>query len=151
MTSKIEEFACTRLDRRPELTPRRNVKVIKGLGPDGLVWDFHIMPDKMKFITEELGTGAIWTMAKCVPHVLSDSAALVFQGLRVDGHTEGLCYIGGPPSRYDAAGRPYPPAGDDMFFVFVNEERTVYTWRWETVTTTNPDNTFGGRFTRRVR
>jgi len=78
--------------------------------------------------------GEAMNLAYSVPHVLADSQALVFQGLRSDGHTEGLCYVGCPPQKFTVGGGKTVPSDDEMFFVFVCEERTIYTWRWERIT-----------------
>lgn len=147
---KIEPFACTRLLIAPELLPRSNVVKLRGFGPDRQEWEFVLTTRRMRAATA-VSVGETMTLAKCVPHVLSDPNSRVFQGLRSDGIIEGLCYVGSPPSKYDAIGTPKTPGDDECFFVFVCEERTVYTWRWEIVPAEKQDETFNGRFTRRVR
>lgn len=95
--------------------------------------------------------GEAQTLAKCVPQVMSDASAMVFQGLRSDGLTEGLCYVGCPPSKFSAGGVERISGDDEMFFVFVCEERTIFNWRWERVSKAELDANLQDRFLRRVR
>lgn len=151
MSQILTQLQMSRLNVTPTLRARTNAVLLAGLGPDGSAWAFELMSDRMKRAAEH-GMGEATTLAKCVLQVLQDAGAMVFQGLRRDGYEEGLCYVGSPPSRFNADGSKRTPQIDDMFFVFINEDRTIYTWGWETVPShQHNDPTFGGRFLRRIR
>lgn len=70
-----------------------------------------------------------------LPQILQTPSA-IFEGLRRDEDEDrsGVgwrCYCGIPDHSYRPDGteaRPYP---NQVFLVFVNEERVAYNWRWE--------------------
>lgn len=147
----LEKLATSRLLSSPKLGGRVRVITIQGLSPDGKnTWDFQITPENAKHFTER-SKGAVLELGKNVPFVLSEKNALVFQGLRSDGHLEGLCYVGCPHRRYREDGTEFSPKIDESFLVYVCEARMIYTSRWEAISAKSLENEFQHRFIRRIR
>jgi hypothetical protein len=70
-----------------------------------------------------------------VPMVLGNPTA-IFEGLRRDQDEDRLgygwrCYCGQPEHSYRPDGSQAPPYREQVYLVFVNEERVAYNWRWE--------------------
>jgi len=124
----------------------RSHHFLNGLSPGREKWEFAITMGKVTH-TSNISKGALNTLADCVQSVIADSNARVFQGIKRDGIEEGLCYLGLPPTRYNAHGDKIGIANQDEFFVFVNHDREIYHWLWETVSASDLEN----RFLRRVR
>jgi hypothetical protein len=96
--------------------------------------------------------------AYIVPAVLAKPKA-VFEGIRRDedeDHYEGgvgwRCYCGIPAQSYRADGTPAAPYEDEVFLVFVNDQRVAYNWRWEKCDPDNPGLPIDhlARFTKRL-
>ena len=150
MKLKIEKLECTTLSVLPKLPKRERMHLIEGVGPTGVNWEFFLTKDRFEH-AKRVSHGQVLELAYNVRHVMQDKNAFVFQGIRADGHKEGLSYIGYPPRRYDEHGNVLTPKEGEMFFVFVTEERIIYTWRWELILPTKADQLLADRFLRRVR
>jgi hypothetical protein len=74
--------------------------------------------------------GAAKDAAYSVREVLIAPKA-VFRGVREEGESEWLCYVGIPKHSYTRDGQTRPPRNGYVFLVFVNQERVAYNWRWE--------------------
>lgn len=109
---------------------------------DGKLVDVLIPAHRLQWAAR-MGKGAVLELDRCVREVLARPGA-VFEGVRRDedddrGQTEGwLCYVGAPDVRYDLRSGVQRPRKDRVLLVFVNSERTVYTWRWEEEDATRP-------------
>jgi hypothetical protein len=85
-----------------------------------------------------VGRRSVGHAAECgilVPYTLQHPSA-IFEGLRRDsdeaGRTPGwYCYCSTPPCSFDEDGNRQPPYAGQVFLVFVNREKVVYSWRWE--------------------
>lgn len=144
-------MVTTRLVIIPRLPPRTNMHLIVGIAPDQKTdWDFHVTPEKAKQVAR-VSMGAVKDLGVNVPMVLKDKNSMVFQGIRRDGHTEGLCYVGWPIRRFGTGGGDFLANQDDSFFVFVNEERIIYHSIWERVSAKNLEFSYLERFARRIR
>jgi hypothetical protein len=97
--------------------------------------------------------------AHLVPSILL-SPETIFEGIRLDededkfeGSVGWRCYCGTPAHSYRTDGSQAPPYPNEVFLVFVNDERTAYNWRWEKC---DPDDprlpiNHATRFKRRLR
>jgi len=70
-----------------------------------------------------------------VPQVLQSPAA-VFEGLKEDDDEDRRgagwrCYCGIPDKAYYSDGSQRSPYPDQVFLVFINDEKVAYNWRWE--------------------
>lgn len=79
--------------------------------------------------------GQILEAAEIVPAVLQNPRA-IFEGFCTDGDEDhrGVgwrCYVGLPDRSYTVDGQKRPPWEDEVFLVFLNEDRVAYNWRWE--------------------
>lgn len=80
--------------------------------------------------------------AYVVPMVLQKPTA-IFEGLTSDEDEDKRgygwrCYCGTPDHAYDPHGNQIFPYPNQVFLVFVNEDRVAYTWRWELGDPDNP-------------
>lgn len=99
------------------------------------------------------GMGQSRELAELVPPVLLRPIA-VFRGLRDRESAEGLCYVGVPSRAYNySTGQRLPPWPGEVYLVFVNGARAVYTERWEKCAPDNPElpEGYGSRFVERLR
>jgi len=79
----------------------------------------------------QIGVGATKVLHEIVPPTLRNPTA-VFRGLRDRDAANWLCYVGLPARAYDyETGNRVPPWENEVFLVFVNDNRVVYSWRWE--------------------
>jgi len=96
--------------------------------------EVHLSFDRMQAVAKR-SLGHAKECAFIVPHILQNPTA-VFEGLRRDEDEDSRgvgwrCYCGIPERSYASdgtAGRPYP---NQIYLVFVNDERVAYNWRWE--------------------
>ena len=147
----LDRLETSKLITTPELGDRERIYKLRGLSPDGKSeWDFHVDPKKVEF-AKKVSTGAVYILAKNVPFVMKEIKALVFQGIRIDGHHEGLCYMGWPHRRFGADGNELPVKDGECFLVFINEGRIIYNWRWETIPAKSLETLVPDRFTGRIR
>lgn len=82
-----------------------------------------------------LGLSHLLDARDIVPGVL-EQPAVIFEGLRWEGDEDRdrpgwRCYCGTPSFRHDDRGTKVGPYPDQVFVVFVNDERVAYNWRWE--------------------
>ena len=103
------------------------------------------------------GVGHINEAAELVPATLQNPAA-IFEGLSLDDDEDqrGVgwrCYVSVPDRSYTPDGRRQPPWEDEVFLVFVNEERVAYNWRWEKCDLDDPrlPQGYSERFKKRLR
>src|SRR5262249_44641962 len=89
-------------------------------------------------IIRRRGFGPAHELVEIVPPTLLRPTA-VFRGLRDRDALTWLCYVGLPTRAYDyTTGLRVPPWPGEVFLVFVNGERVVYTWGWEKSSPSNP-------------
>lgn len=75
--------------------------------------------------------GAAKELAYLVPLTLQQPTA-VSCGVREEGESRWLCYVGLPPDAYnDRTGEQLRPWLGQVFLVFVDGDRIVYNWRWD--------------------
>lgn len=81
--------------------------------------------------TAKRGMGAARELAYLVPHALQNPNA-IFRGVREEGESQWLCYIGSPPDAYNhRTGERMRPWPGQVFLVFVDDDCIVYNWRWD--------------------
>jgi len=116
---------------------RRPDGVLQAFNPrDGQFIPVFVRESKAEVVRRR-GVGPARELGECVPPTLSLPHA-VFRGLRDQDEEEGLCYVGHPDRSFDyKSGNRVPPPAGEVFLVFVNEQRIVYTWGWERM---SPDN-----------
>ncbi len=97
--------------------------------------------------------------AYILPGILLDPTS-VFEGIRLDEDEDRYesgagwrCYCGLPASSYRIDGSKGPPFPDEVYLVFINNERIAYNWRWEKCDPDNPQLPIdhATRFNRRLR
>lgn len=114
---------------------RRGYEPVKAVNPaDGAEWEVWISHQRMDAVAKR-GMGHVKELAFIVPTVLATPVA-VFEGLTrdedEDPHGVGwLCYVAVPDRSFRADGTQAPPWADEVFVVFVNDDRVAYNWRWE--------------------
>ena len=116
--------------------PRRDYLSLSAIDPvDGkLSSEIQISYERM----QSVGRRSMAHASECayiVPKILSGPTA-IFQGLRRDEDEDRLgygwrCYCGRPQQAYRPDGTSIPPYRDQVFLVFINDERVAYGWRWE--------------------
>jgi len=91
-----------------------------------------------------------------LPAVLQGPTA-IFEGLRWDEDEDRQgygwrCYCGIPEFAYHADGTERPPYLNQVYLVFVNDDRVAYNWRWEKADPDDPrlPENHEERFKRRV-
>jgi hypothetical protein len=82
-----------------------------------------------------------------VPAILSAPSA-IFEGLRRDEDDDKWgcgwrCYCGIPQCAYTSGGSEIPVYRDQVYLVFVNDEKVAYNWRWEKCEPGEPTLPFG--------
>ena len=114
--------------------PRRDYLTISAAdAPSGTI-DVLISHDRLIAVAKR-SIGQINEAAEIVPASLQKPGA-IFEGLCQDDDEDhrGVgwrCYVSVPDRSYTVDGRKQPPWQDEVFLVFVNEERVAYNWRWE--------------------
>lgn len=104
---------------------------------DGKLYTVKLNHRRMQQMTRR-GIGAVLEMAHVVPEVLTNPKA-IFEGLRRDEDEKydndysigWLCYVGIPSLAYCSDGREVESWENEMFLVYINDEKVVYNWRWE--------------------
>lgn len=91
-----------------------------------------------------------------VPYTLQNPTA-IFEGLRKDRDEDHrvpgwYCYCSKPLCSFGADGEEQPPYPNQVFLVFVNDEKVAYNWRWAKADQENDDlpENHGDRFERRA-
>lgn len=117
---------------------------------DGGVWNLRVTP-KFQDRCRQVSEGELKTLAYTVPTVCM-APTIIYQGIREEHEHEWLCYVGSPGTRFTKNGRQVDTQDDDIFLVFVNDERRVFGFAWEFSTGPNTGIPKGAeaRFKRRV-
>lgn len=104
---------------------------IRAINPvDGRDWEVYLRQSKIT-TTAKRGMGAAKELAYNVPWTLQNSTA-IFRGVREEGESQWLCYVGSPPDAYDyKTNERVRPWLGQVFLVFVDDDRIVYHWRWD--------------------
>ena len=113
---------------------RRRYITIAAAEPDGTTCEVLISFDRMQSVGRR-SLGHAKECALIVPMILQHPAA-IFAGLRRDEDEDRRgygwrCYCGLTEHSYRPDGseaRPYP---NQVYLVFVNDQRVAYNWRWE--------------------
>lgn len=125
--------------------------ILSALDPtDGGEWDLRVSVVFMERC-RGISHGELLTLAKTVPHACSQPTR-IYQGVRSEAEGEWLCYCAQPPVRFTKTGNEVPPNDDDIFLVFVNSDRRIYSFQWEKTPHSNsgiPSNCHA-RFQRKV-
>jgi len=72
----------------------------------------------------------------CIMPMILQKPSAIFAGLRRDEDEDRWgcgwrCYCGIPDKAYATDGAERPPYKDQVYLVFVNDQRVAYNWRWE--------------------
>lgn len=114
---------------------RRQYVTIRAIDPeDGKTCDVLISYDRMQAVGRR-SMGNAKECAYIVPMVLQHPTA-IFGGLRRDEDEDRKgygwrCYCGIPDHGYLVDGTPVRPFPEQVYLVFVNDEKVAYNWRWE--------------------
>jgi len=111
---------------------------LRALNPlDGQQFTVTVRETKVETVRRR-GIGPAKELVEIVPPTLLHPDA-VFPILREGDEPRGLCFVGTPTRAYDyRTGSRVPPWLGEVFLVFVNAERVVYTWGWEKSSPNNP-------------
>ncbi len=109
---------------------------------DGKIWDVYLSLEKAKWVTSN-GMGATLELAETVRDGLRNPRR-IFRGVRDDDREiddDGwLCYISRPSVAYDRKRHVKVPAWDnEVFMIYVTDERVVYHWGWYACDNQDPD------------
>lgn len=121
---------------------RRQYITLPAAEPDGSTTEVQISYERMQAV----GRRSMAHAKECgiiVPQILQEPTA-IFEGLRQDEDEarEGYgwrCYCGVPRQAFHADGTSRSPYPDQVYLVFVNNERVAYNWRWEKADPDDPD------------
>ncbi|MCE9555644.1 MAG: hypothetical protein K8T91_20025 [Planctomycetes bacterium] len=133
-TSGIAEYAKEK--------QRQGYSSVKAVDPhDGKQWDV-LISGKTIARAAGSGSGCAKELAYTVRCALLDIRHL-YRGVRdIDRQIDEdkwLCYIATPSHAYDyKTGEQVPAWRNEVFLVYVTDERVVYTWGWVTADPNNP-------------
>lgn len=121
---------------------RRQYIKLQAAEPDGSTIEVQISYERMQAV----GRRSMGHAKECgliVPQILQRPTA-IFEGLRQDEDEarEGYgwrCYCGVPQQAFHADGTSRSPYPDQVYLVFVNDERVAYNWRWEKADPDDPE------------
>ena len=121
----------------------RNYQDIQALNPENeKLFGLKLSNGRMHAVAQR-GEGAVCEMAHIVTDTLVKPKA-IFQGLCRDEdepHNDyslgWLCYSAIPTNAYLEDGRVVAPWKDQVFLVYVNDDKVVYNWRWDIADKTN--------------
>lgn len=113
---------------------RRQYLTLEAAEPDGSAGEVQISFDRMQAV----GRRSMGHAKECgliVPQILQNPTA-IFEGLCEDEDEDRRgygwrCYCGVPGQAFHADGTARAPWPDQVYLVFVNDERVAYNWRWE--------------------
>jgi len=127
---------------------RAGYSTLQAINPhSGVVWEVFLS-QLQQAKTAKLGMGKTKELAYLVPETLMKPQA-VFIGLRDEGD-EGLCYVGSPSCSYRGTdGKQADPWVGQVYLVFVNKDKVVFSWRWERGVNGMPEN-YDKRFSKQV-
>ena len=133
----IGEGSMSDIDRspgEPKAKHRRGYASLEAIDPnDGGTWQVLLADGKMDHVAAR-GHGAAMELADTVRWTLLHPRA-VFSGVReLDrgiAEDNWLCYVAKPGHAYDhKTGKRCPAWPNEVFMVFVTDERVVYNWYW---------------------
>lgn len=113
---------------------RRGYHSVKAIDPhDGKEWELLLSEDMLKY-TASKGHGAALELAHTVRWALLNPRQ-IYRGVRDDENDvddDGwLCYVATPPHAYDfKRGVQVPAWPNEVFAVYVTDERVIYRWMW---------------------
>ena len=113
---------------------RRGYQTILAVDPhDGQEWDVLVPDSKLAWVASQ-GRGATLEFVETVRWSLKNIRHL-FRGVRDDDREiddDGwLCYVSTPSKAYDwKRGIQVPPWENELFLVYMTDERVVYHWAW---------------------
>lgn len=122
-------------DDRSKDKSRQGYATVRAIDPmDGGEWDLLISHEKMDWVAS-CGMGAAKELAITVRQGLLKPRA-IFQGVRDIKHEieedHWLCYVATPARAFDRkTGIEVPAWKDEVFLIFVTDERVVYLWYWD--------------------
>lgn len=125
---------------------------------DGKLLTVKISDSRMRHVAKR-GVGATLEMAYTLAEALTKPKA-IFEGLREDEdekftshHSPGWRgYVSMPSRAFLSNGDVVKPWKEQVFLAYLNDDSTVYNWRWETADSTNlclPEG-YQDRFKKRV-
>lgn len=126
---------------------RRQYILLEAVNPaDGKACTVQISYERMQTVARR-SLGHASECGYIVPAILQKPTA-IFEGLRLDADEDrrGVgwrCYCGVPAHSYRADGTAAPAYPNQVFLVFVNQERIAYNWRWEKADPDQPDLPLG--------
>jgi hypothetical protein len=122
---------------------RRSGIVLAARDPKEGTLSLHVQIsfDRMQAVAKR-GLGHAKECGYIVPSILANPIA-IFEGLRRDEDEDRWgfgwrCYCGVPAHSYRPDGTEAPPYPNQIYLVFVNDERIAYNWRWEKSTVEEP-------------
>lgn len=118
------------------MTNRREPFTFDAFDPPNGTCKVYIRERRLLTVAK-LGKWKLLEARELVPKVLNDPC-VVFEGLRWEGDEDKdrpgwRCYCAKPDCMYDKRGAPVDSDPNQVFLVFVNDERIAYNWRWEFV------------------
>lgn len=130
---------------------------INAIDPDkGKTYGALISYNRMQVIGKR-SMGQAKECAELVPMILQRPVG-IFEGLCEDKDEEGCrgygwrCYCGIPDYAYNRKGEKISPWPNEVFLVFIDNNRVVYNWRWEKSAPQNPNlpENYETRFRRKL-
>jgi hypothetical protein len=121
---------------------RRKYLTLEAIDPlTGSKCEVLISYDRMQTVARR-SMGYAKECGLILPTILQRPTA-IFEGLRLDEDEsrEGYgwrCYCGIPEHAYHSDGTERPPYANQVYLVFVNDERVAYNWRWERADADDP-------------
>lgn len=113
---------------------RRDYLSFAALEPDGSTSKVLVSYERMQTVAKR-SMGHAKECGYIVPTLLEQPTA-IFEGLRLDEDEDRQgygwrCYCGIPTAAFRADGTSRPAYPDQVYLVFVNDERVAYNWHWE--------------------
>jgi hypothetical protein len=114
---------------------RRESILIDAVNPvDGAHYKVQLRQERLLAVARR-SVGQAKECGYIVPAILQHPTA-IFEGIRSDEDEDrrGVgwrCYCGVPSVAYRTDGSERPAWPNQVFLVFVNEDRVAYNWRWE--------------------
>lgn len=144
-----QQLLTTQLETNKKLRRGRD-GILEALDPmNGGLWDLRVTTAFLDRCCR-LSDGERKTLAYTVPHACTHPTR-IYQGVRDEGEHEWLCYCAQPTQRYRKMGGMVESEDDEVFLVYVNQDRRIYSFAWERTDYPNsglPNNL--ARFNRRV-
>ena len=136
IVTRVDPVRLLGFGRSTATKARQGYATVKAKDPhDGREWDV-LLPDKRLEWAKRNGVGAVRELAYTVPWALQNIRHM-FRGVRDDDceiddeDDKWLCYVSTPPRAYDwRTGNQVDAWRDEVFLVYVTDERVVYQWSW---------------------